>query len=70
MGLGNNRDYKTRDRAARTNLKRHAVRMAELESQGMTREAASKQAFDELRKRKQDREFRNAFTPNKHGEYA
>jgi hypothetical protein len=52
MGLGNNRDYKTSARAVSTNLAKHFKRMSELISQGLDREAASKQAFDELTAKK------------------
>jgi hypothetical protein len=48
MGLGNNRDFRTADRRARTLLARHAERMKELQATGMTREEASSQAFREL----------------------
>ena len=48
MSLGNNRDYKTRDRIARKSLARHFARMTELQSQGMTRADASRQAYDEM----------------------
>lgn len=46
--LGVNRDYKTRDRRASQNLAKHFARMKELMAQGLTREEASKQAFEEL----------------------
>ncbi len=48
MGLGNNRDYKTRDRAARVALAIHDARMKELVGKGLSREEASKQAYMEL----------------------
>lgn len=48
MGLGNNRDYKTRDRIARAGLARHFARMTELQAQGLTREEASRQAWLEM----------------------
>lgn len=48
MGLGTNRDYKTRGRRTRERLARHSERMSELVKQGLSREQASKQAFDEL----------------------
>ena len=47
-----NRDYKTADRSARKNLQKHAARMAELIKGGMSREQASKQAYDELKAKK------------------
>lgn len=46
--LGTNRDYKTRDRRAVQNLRKHFARMNELIATGMDRDAASKQAYDEL----------------------
>ena len=49
MSLGNNRDYKTRDRIARKGLAWHYARMCELMSQGMDRLSASAQAFQELK---------------------
>ena len=52
MGLGTNRDYKTTDRRTRNNLAVHFKRMKELMDGGMSKEEASKQAFDELFRRK------------------
>jgi uncharacterized protein YoaH (UPF0181 family) len=50
MALGSkNRDYKTGDRAIINNLKKHAARMDELMAEGMSTEAASDQAYQELR---------------------
>jgi hypothetical protein len=46
--LGNNRDYKTSDRRARTQLEIHARRMKDLMAQGMTKDAASRQALAEM----------------------
>ena len=48
MSLGTNRDYKTRDRSATRKLAAHFKRMNELIASGMDRDAASKQAFDEI----------------------
>jgi hypothetical protein len=48
MGLGTNRDYKTRDRVATRKLAAHFKRMGELMKTGMDREAASKQAYNEI----------------------
>lgn len=48
MGLGTNRDYKTRDRIARNGLARHYARMQELIASGMDRESASQQAYREM----------------------
>lgn len=45
MSMGNNRDYKTSDRRARTALATHAKLMAELMAKGLTREAASAEAM-------------------------
>jgi len=45
--LGTNRDYKTRDRAAMVNLYVHKTLMDGHIERGMTREAASKKAFEE-----------------------
>jgi hypothetical protein len=50
MSLGNNRDYKTADKQARTLLARHAERMRDLQATGLAREEASRQAFRELSK--------------------
>jgi len=46
--LGTNREYKTRNRYIKDNLAKHAERMKELMAQGLTKEQASKQAYDEL----------------------
>ena len=48
MGLGINRDYKTRDRNVKRNLKNHLKRMNELIKEGKTKEEASKLAYDEI----------------------
>ena len=49
MGLGNNRDYKSTAQRVTKNLAIHAKRMNELTQTGMDRDAASKQAYDELK---------------------
>ena len=48
MSMGNNRDYWTADRRARTGLKRHAEIMATLIEQGMERAEASRVAFERM----------------------
>lgn len=48
MALGTNRDYKTRDRAARINMSLHMMLMNGHIERGMERLEASKKAFDEL----------------------
>lgn len=45
MTLGNNRDYKTSDRRARKNLKKHSELMEKLIKQGMSRNDASREAL-------------------------
>lgn len=53
MALGSrNRDYKTSARFVRNNLAKHFKRMKELIGQGVDRDTASKQAFDELKNQK------------------
>lgn len=44
------RDYKTEDRKIRSVLKRHKERMDELIADGMTPDAASKQAYQEIKR--------------------
>ena len=51
MALGTNRDYKTTDQRIRENLRIHKVRMDELMAQGMDKKSASKQAFNEMRRK-------------------
>lgn len=46
------RDYKTSYRSVYNNLKKHSIRMKELILKGLTKEQASKQAYDELFMRK------------------
>lgn len=41
-------DYWRRDRIAKASLARHFKRMTELEVEGMSREDASRQAYDEM----------------------
>jgi len=49
MALGvHHREYKTRNRYIQKNLATHSKRMQELMAQGMPKEQASKQAYDEL----------------------
>jgi hypothetical protein len=74
MGIGNNRDYKTSDRAVRNSLAAYDARVLALITGGLPVEVARKQAYQEIidsrKSRREDREFAKAFTPNKHGEYA
>jgi hypothetical protein len=51
MGLGNNRDYRTRDRLARKSLARHFARMSELIAAGVPRLEASTRAFEEMQRK-------------------
>jgi hypothetical protein len=51
MSLGENRDYKTADRRARTLLADHNARMDALIASGMDRDQASKQAYADMRDR-------------------
>lgn len=53
MPLGSNRDYKTADRRARTQLAKHKEIMDKLISQGMTREQASATALIRMRTKKE-----------------
>lgn len=49
MALGSNRDaYVTSERKIKNNLRRHAERMAELIAEGMSREDASRAAYEEM----------------------
>jgi hypothetical protein len=48
MALGNNRDYVKTARIAEQSLAKHAARMAALIAGGMSKEDASKQAYDEI----------------------
>jgi len=48
MGLGTNRDYKTRDNAATINLKLHKILMKRHIAAGLNTETASKIALCEL----------------------
>lgn len=45
MALGTNRDYKTTERRAISNLRRHAILMDQLKAKGMSREEASAEAL-------------------------
>jgi hypothetical protein len=44
------KDYKTRARQAENNLKKHYALMLEYIEKGMTRDEASKKAFDDIKK--------------------
>ena len=46
--LGMGKDYKTRDRKVKRDLEEHTKRMNALIETGLTREEASKQAFEEM----------------------
>jgi len=48
MALGNNRDYVKTARIAEQSLAKHSARVAELTANGMSREDASKKAYDEI----------------------
>ena len=48
MGLGTNRDYKTRHRNVKISLAVHNRRMNELIAEGISRDDASKQAYGEF----------------------
>ena len=58
MGLGTNRDYKTRERYARAHLTVHKMRMDELMKKGYTCEEASRIAFDEIKNHKHTKQIK------------
>jgi hypothetical protein len=53
--LGNNKDYKTADKRARTQLAKHAKLMEDLMAKGMDRNTASAQALNLLENRQRNR---------------
>lgn len=53
MPLGNNRDYKTTERNASLNLRKHQELMNKLIAEGWNREDASREAFIRMRLKQQ-----------------
>jgi hypothetical protein len=56
MGLGNNRDYKTRARRAQTQLAKHFELMKKYMAAGKSRDEASELAYAELISKRKDKE--------------